>query len=217
MMDNQPPLTSPDGSSHGNPPERCPRPLYSRDSTQEGHTIPHHNQVDGSSHGNPPERCPRPLYSWDSTQEGHTIPHHHQIEDLTHIKEEEKETYVIGDQQPTKDFKMITNNKLEQFFQDIDTDGSNFRNSSERHLSQDYEEDNGLTRYSLEVNPIPDDLIHEGPYQLQWSTNSSNPEEPSDKSHGVKPEINLRYHSIDISTDPSNSRESSLGVEEVHT
>ncbi|CAI9624556.1 unnamed protein product, partial [Staurois parvus] len=30
-----------------NPPERCPRPLYSRDSTQEGHTIPHHHQVDG--------------------------------------------------------------------------------------------------------------------------------------------------------------------------
>ncbi|XP_077341400.1 uncharacterized protein LOC143986868 [Lithobates pipiens] len=44
MMDNQPPLTSPDGSSNGNPPERCPRPLYSRDSTQEGHTIPHHHQ-----------------------------------------------------------------------------------------------------------------------------------------------------------------------------
>ncbi|PIO09903.1 hypothetical protein AB205_0189970, partial [Aquarana catesbeiana] len=35
MMENQPPLTSPDGSSNGNPPERCPRPLYSRDSTQE--------------------------------------------------------------------------------------------------------------------------------------------------------------------------------------
>ncbi|XP_077321930.1 uncharacterized protein LOC143955693 isoform X1 [Lithobates pipiens] len=41
MMDNQPPLTSPDGSSNGNPPERCPRPLYS---TQEDHTIPHHHQ-----------------------------------------------------------------------------------------------------------------------------------------------------------------------------
>ncbi|PIO09716.1 hypothetical protein AB205_0010660 [Aquarana catesbeiana] len=27
-----------------NPPERCPRPLYSRDSTQEGHTIPHHHK-----------------------------------------------------------------------------------------------------------------------------------------------------------------------------
>ncbi|XP_077321858.1 uncharacterized protein LOC143955631 isoform X2 [Lithobates pipiens] len=44
MMANQPPLTSPDGSSNGNPPERCPRPLYSRDSTQEDHTIPHHHQ-----------------------------------------------------------------------------------------------------------------------------------------------------------------------------
>ena len=29
-----------------NPSERCPRPLYSRDSTQEGHNIPHHHQVD---------------------------------------------------------------------------------------------------------------------------------------------------------------------------
>ncbi|XP_077321974.1 uncharacterized protein LOC143955729 isoform X2 [Lithobates pipiens] len=45
MMANQPPLTSPDGSSNGNPPERCPRPLYSRDSTQEEDTTPHHYQI----------------------------------------------------------------------------------------------------------------------------------------------------------------------------
>ncbi|KAM5182182.1 oocyte zinc finger protein XlCOF8.4-like [Mantella aurantiaca] len=44
MMDNQPPLTSPNGSSNRNPPERCPRPLYSGDSTQEDLTIPHHHQ-----------------------------------------------------------------------------------------------------------------------------------------------------------------------------
>ncbi|KAM5125272.1 uncharacterized protein ACMZJ9_022311, partial [Mantella aurantiaca] len=43
MMDNQPPLTSPDGSSNRNPPERCPRPLYSRNFTQEDLTIPHHH------------------------------------------------------------------------------------------------------------------------------------------------------------------------------
>ncbi|CAI9568474.1 unnamed protein product, partial [Staurois parvus] len=30
MMENRPLLTSPDGSSNGNPQERCPRPLYSR-------------------------------------------------------------------------------------------------------------------------------------------------------------------------------------------
>ncbi|CAI9556602.1 unnamed protein product, partial [Staurois parvus] len=33
-----------------NPPERCPRPLYSRDSTQEGHTIPHYYMVGGMEH-----------------------------------------------------------------------------------------------------------------------------------------------------------------------
>ncbi|PIO14180.1 hypothetical protein AB205_0060410, partial [Aquarana catesbeiana] len=46
MMDNQPPLTSPDGSSNGNPPERCPHPLDSWDSTQEDHEIPHYDQSD---------------------------------------------------------------------------------------------------------------------------------------------------------------------------
>ncbi|XP_040178183.1 oocyte zinc finger protein XlCOF7.1-like [Rana temporaria] len=35
-------FTSTDGSSNGNPPERCPDPLYS----QEGHTIPPHHQVE---------------------------------------------------------------------------------------------------------------------------------------------------------------------------
>ncbi|XP_077321841.1 uncharacterized protein LOC143955619 isoform X4 [Lithobates pipiens] len=184
MMDNQPPLTSPDGSSNGNPPERCPRPLYSR----------------------------------DSTQEGHTIPHHHQSEDLIPIKEEE-ETYVMGDQQPTKDFEMTMNNKLEQFFLDIDTDGLNFRNTSEKHLllSQDFVEDNGIPPYSPEVNAITHNIIHQGPYQLEWSMNPSNPEETSDKSHTIKPEKNLSSRSIDTSTDPSNFKESSLGLEEAYT
>ncbi|CAI9599477.1 unnamed protein product, partial [Staurois parvus] len=80
-------------------------PLYSRDSTQEAHTIPHHHQVDGSSHGNPPERCPHPLYSWDSTQEGHTIPPHHQSGNLrdykTEVKQEIKEEDEDGE--PTRE------------------------------------------------------------------------------------------------------------------
>ncbi|XP_077322709.1 gastrula zinc finger protein XlCGF53.1-like [Lithobates pipiens] len=44
IVEDQPPLTSPDGSSNGNPPERCPCPL---DSTQEDHTIPYH-QIGGT-------------------------------------------------------------------------------------------------------------------------------------------------------------------------
>ncbi|KAM5141442.1 uncharacterized protein ACMZJ9_015202 [Mantella aurantiaca] len=145
MMDNQPPLTSPDGSSNRNPPERCPRPLYSRDSTQEDLTIPHHHQVDR----NPPERCPRPLYSWDSTQEDLTIPHHHQVdgnppercprplysrdstqEDLTiphhhqgeelknikaEIKEEEDGMFVSGAQHSMEEGEMVMKSKQEKY------------------------------------------------------------------------------------------------------
>ncbi|CAI9584386.1 unnamed protein product [Staurois parvus] len=44
MMENRMLLTSPDGSSNGNPPERCPHPLYSRNSTQEHQEIPQEDQ-----------------------------------------------------------------------------------------------------------------------------------------------------------------------------
>ncbi|CAI9574077.1 unnamed protein product, partial [Staurois parvus] len=44
MMEHRPTLTSPDGSSNGNPPERCPCPLYSRDATQEHQEIPQEHQ-----------------------------------------------------------------------------------------------------------------------------------------------------------------------------
>ncbi|PIO24000.1 hypothetical protein AB205_0104580 [Aquarana catesbeiana] len=46
MMENAPPVKSQNGSSNGNPPERCPCPLYSRDSTQEGHTTPYRDQAE---------------------------------------------------------------------------------------------------------------------------------------------------------------------------
>ncbi|CAI9539783.1 unnamed protein product, partial [Staurois parvus] len=86
MMDNQPPLTSPDGSSHGNPPERCPRD-YNIVVKEEDNEDEEYGVMEEFSEGckdmmeppntrNLPERSPRPLYSWDSTQEGHTIPHH---------------------------------------------------------------------------------------------------------------------------------------------
>ncbi|XP_077322615.1 uncharacterized protein LOC143956283 [Lithobates pipiens] len=69
MMENQPPLTSPDGSSNGNPPERCPRPLYSRDSTQKDPNISHHHQDEELTYIKP------------------------------EIKEKEEELLVSGDQQ----------------------------------------------------------------------------------------------------------------------
>ncbi|PIO12309.1 hypothetical protein AB205_0149250, partial [Aquarana catesbeiana] len=102
------------GSSNGNPPERCPRPLYSRDSTQEDHTIPHHHQDEElkdikaeikmlKSEDQQSMGGGGPLYSRDFTQEDHTISHQYKGEDLIHIKvevkAEEEETYVRDDQQ----------------------------------------------------------------------------------------------------------------------
>ncbi|XP_056415831.1 zinc finger protein 501-like isoform X2 [Hyla sarda] len=103
MMEDHQSLTSPDGSSSINPPERCPRPLYPHDSKEEEQDIPADHQVliveslqessggtmsglenpisenDGSSSINPPERCPRPLYPQDCKEEEEDIPLDHQV------------------------------------------------------------------------------------------------------------------------------------------
>ncbi|XP_056424594.1 oocyte zinc finger protein XlCOF8.4-like [Hyla sarda] len=51
MMEDQQPLTSPlDGSSQRNPPERCPRPLYSQDCKEEEQNVPvDHQEDDGGT------------------------------------------------------------------------------------------------------------------------------------------------------------------------
>ncbi|XP_066451494.1 uncharacterized protein [Eleutherodactylus coqui] len=99
MMEDQQPLTSPDGSSQRNPPERCPSPLYSQDcpnikiekweylghkdlykllkiDAQQSLTSP-----DGSSQRNPPERCLSPLYSQDCPEEKKHVPPDHQVDE----------------------------------------------------------------------------------------------------------------------------------------
>ncbi|XP_063805701.1 oocyte zinc finger protein XlCOF8.4-like isoform X2 [Pseudophryne corroboree] len=44
MMENHRPLTSLDGASNRNTPERCPRPLYSQDHTEENHSVTQEGQ-----------------------------------------------------------------------------------------------------------------------------------------------------------------------------
>ncbi|XP_056406937.1 oocyte zinc finger protein XlCOF22-like isoform X2 [Hyla sarda] len=124
MMEDQQPLTSPDGVMDRNPPERCPHPLYSHD-CPEGN-VPEKHQVQnlinikvkvedeeetdfvadrqyGVMDRNPPERCPRPLYSKDCP-EGN-VPENNQDENIITIKvevkeeEEEEETDLWSDQQ----------------------------------------------------------------------------------------------------------------------
>ncbi|XP_077322647.1 uncharacterized protein LOC143956304 [Lithobates pipiens] len=186
MMDNQPPLTSPDGSSNGNPPERCPRPLYSRDSTQEGHTIPHHHQ-------------------------GEDL-----ISMKVEVKEEEQEMYVRGAEQSMEEVGMTMKSEQDEPSLGINTDffadGLQVRKTLEKHpifSAGCKSEDNGLRKTSMSLNSVTQNL-HGRPYYLEKSIEASNPETSSGQSSNMTSDIHWGSRSADTSTDPSNPKESAL-------
>ncbi|PIO38462.1 hypothetical protein AB205_0143550, partial [Aquarana catesbeiana] len=235
MMENQPPLLLRDGSSNGNPPDRYAHSLYSRDSTREGHTIPHHHQVEQLKDIKAEVKVEKeekswdqqsmveghPLYSPDSTQEDHTIPHHHQGEEWINIKaevKEEVETYVGGGQPFTEEVGMIMKSEQEDISLPFDTGGCDVRNSSERHLllSADCKsEDNVITQDPPEGNPNTQN-IHHRPSCPETSMDPSDQGESSHQSHTMIVNIHVRSHIADRSTDPSNPEESSSPHEGDH-
>ncbi|PIO12059.1 hypothetical protein AB205_0170730, partial [Aquarana catesbeiana] len=110
-----------ESSSYRNPPERCPRPLYSRDSTQEGHTIPHCYKS-----GDP-------------------------IDIEFEVKSEEEERYVRDDQQSMEEDGITGAFIEEDTPTEISTDGREMRKTSEDclTLSPDCKvEDEDITQYS---------------------------------------------------------------------
>ncbi|XP_073538624.1 uncharacterized protein [Phyllobates terribilis] len=201
MMEELRPLTSPDGSRRRNPPERCPRPLYSQDCPEENHNIPEDhqgedlidikievideeeemmdlwaNQQDGLMERNPPERCPRPLYPQDCPEENHNIPESHQEEDPTKNKvkdETEEEAITRGDQPCVSDAK-------EEIPVDVPTGNPCDNNGLSRSCRKEdiWEHSN---RESLITLPAPPGLHSTSP-----SYNPPNHEEPSpEQSHIV--------------------------------
>ncbi|XP_077346120.1 gastrula zinc finger protein XlCGF66.1-like [Lithobates pipiens] len=158
MMDNQPPLTSPDGSSNGNPPERCPRPLYSQDPTQEGHTIPHCYKS-----GDP-------------------------IDIEFEVKSEEEERYVRDDQQSMEEDGITGTFIEEDTPTEISTvDGREMRKPSEDCLilSPDCKvEDEDITQYSPGENPTTSN-VHPAPHSVDGPSYSSYPEEPQTVRDGA--------------------------------
>ncbi|XP_073451448.1 uncharacterized protein [Aquarana catesbeiana] len=147
MMENQPPLTSPDGSSNGNPPERCPRPLFSWDSTQgeelkdikaEVKEEEEERLVSGDQQSME-EGCP--LHSHNSTQKHAIFTDNNQNEEWKDIKTEhkeeeetldeeqkdikveikEEERLVSGDQQSMEEGEMIMESKQEEPSLHMDT------------------------------------------------------------------------------------------------
>ncbi|CAI9543365.1 unnamed protein product, partial [Staurois parvus] len=115
-----------------NPPERCPRPLYSRDSTQEGHTIPHHYK-------------------------GEDL-----IDIKVEVKAEEEEAYVRDDQQSMEEDGITGTFIEEDTPTEISTvHGQEMRKTSEDRLtlSPDWKvEDEDITQYSPGENPAPSNV-----------------------------------------------------------
>ncbi|PIO14496.1 hypothetical protein AB205_0025940, partial [Aquarana catesbeiana] len=201
--------------------------LYSWDSTQEDHTIPHHHQteelkdikdeikkeeeemlVSGAQQSMEVDSL---HYSQDSTQEDQSIPHHHQDKlgkDIKlEVKEEEEEALVSGEQQSMEEMTM--KNEQEESSLYINRSGHYVLNN----VSSEYKaEENPTTQRSPGVNRITQ-IIHHGTYHIERSWDFSDPEESSDNPHTII----FESHSTDKSTDPSNPEDSSLNHEGSHT
>ncbi|XP_073453587.1 uncharacterized protein [Aquarana catesbeiana] len=180
MMENQPPLTSPDGSSNGNPPERCPRPLYSRDSTQEGYTIPHHHQ-------------------------GEEV-----FDIKTEVKEEKETYVRGNQLSMNEVEMMVTFTKEEPSLdvgtgghKDCNTSEGHLT------LYANYnKEDNGMAQYSPRVGIVTQN-VHQKLMHMVGSTEQFNSEKPKYISHTIIPNVQPSFYSTEESPDPSNPKESS--------
>ncbi|XP_068099798.1 zinc finger protein 25-like isoform X1 [Hyperolius riggenbachi] len=226
-MENQPPLTSPGGSSNRTSPERYTGPLYSQDCTQENHTISHpHQDEDGIKVKVEDEeddewedqKCdvmgisdlgvPLPGVSSNRTSpEGHTGPLYSQDctqEDHTipHPHQGEGVTDVKledGDEEKTHV------KEEQQSAEESDMMGTS---DSGMPLPDYGAEDNGAALHLPAGNPIADNILSRCHHEDK-SPDLSNPEEPSDRSHPVASNTHPKCHSADRSGDPSYSGECS--------
>ncbi|XP_077345711.1 uncharacterized protein LOC143989457 isoform X1 [Lithobates pipiens] len=156
MMDNQPPLTSPDGSSNGNPPERCPRPLYSRDSTQEDHTIPHYHQDEDLID-----------IKVEVKEEGTYV-----RDDQQSMEEDGITGTFIEEDTPTE-ISTVDGREMRKTSEDCLT------------LSPDCKvEDEDITQYSPGENPTTSN-VHPAPHSVDGPSYSSYPEEPQTVRDGA--------------------------------
>ncbi|XP_068115138.1 oocyte zinc finger protein XlCOF7.1-like [Hyperolius riggenbachi] len=208
MMEIQLPLTSPDGFSNGNPPERHTGPLYSWVSAWEDHTIPHHYQCEEPSADVEKEEVVMMVTTNEEEEEMYVRSIQLSTEEgdmMRTLKEEEEETYVTGDQQSEEesDLKIIK----EEAFLGSDNDGQDVRNTSDTSPPDD-NADNGVTQYSPGGNPITGNTHHRL-YHEERSPDPSNPEEPSYRSLPVTSNIQPRSHTTDTSPNLSNAEESS--------
>ncbi|XP_069825449.1 uncharacterized protein [Dendropsophus ebraccatus] len=167
MMEDQLPLTLPDGSRRRNPVERFPRPLYSQDCPEGYHKIkvedeekermrgdprcmsevkeeemPGDATPDGSRRRNPAERCPRPLYSQDCPEGNHRIK-----------EEDEEKERMRSNPWCTSEVKE------EEMPGDATPDGSRRRNPAERCPRPLYSQDCPEGNHKIKVEEEEDESL----------------------------------------------------------
>ncbi|XP_075126091.1 uncharacterized protein LOC142200005 isoform X1 [Leptodactylus fuscus] len=147
-----------DGSSWRNPPERCPRPLYSQDCPEEHPNIPEPEQGDNLMDIKVVEVDEEQM---KSRQEG-----------LTVIKVEAAEERMVGDHPCTRDVK-------EETPRGVTTDNP-CENSAEKFLIslKCKEEDEEMMQRSSGINATTRN-VHPGRHRTDPSYNPPNPKEPS--------------------------------------
>ncbi|PIO30377.1 hypothetical protein AB205_0029530 [Aquarana catesbeiana] len=182
MMENRPLLTSLERSSNRNSPERCPRPLYSRDSTQEHQEIPQEDQVKNFKKEVKEEAEEPYVRAVEPFKEENISP---EISPVKTVKNEEKESNVKGDQ----------TRKEEDIPPKISTDLGDTR---KRDVKAEEEEEGHVT-----IKEEAPEIITDGKMEDYNFTSIS--------SQDNQIPTNLLSHSEDLLSDPSTHRERSYG------
>ncbi|XP_068099809.1 zinc finger protein 3-like [Hyperolius riggenbachi] len=234
MMENQPPLTSPGGSSNRTSPERYTGPLYSQDCTQEDHTIPHPHQGeevmvvkledgdDEETHvkeekqsaeesdmmGTSDSGMPLPGGSSNRTSpERYTGPLYSQD-----CKQEDHPTPHPHQGEEVMDVKLEDGDDEETHVKEVQQSAEESDMMGTSDLGIPFTgygaEDNGAALHLPAGNSIADNIPNRRHHEDK-SPDLSNPEEPSDRSHPVTSNTHPKCHSADRSGDPSYSGECS--------
>ncbi|XP_068112798.1 uncharacterized protein [Hyperolius riggenbachi] len=186
MMENPPPLTSQNGASNRNPPERSTGPLYSQDCSQKDHNYSLCSQnkqflgvkmmvadVEEAHYVQSDQRSTDEsgmMVTAEAEKKTHVRGNQQSTEGnvmMEAIKEEKEETFVGSGPQPTEEGDMMGTSKdkeeVQQIF--ISLDGCYVRTTPQEYLisyPDDTAEDQGIVGYFPGGNPITGNTHHRG-------------------------------------------------------
>ncbi|XP_063804859.1 zinc finger protein 300-like [Pseudophryne corroboree] len=185
MMENHRPLTSLDGASNRNTPERCSRPLYSQDRTEENRSIPQEDQAEGlpdikaENLEGEENMCVTDMKAEDT--EGEEYPEEEEPYVTEYEAEDtgrEEETYVPNIQAEDTEGEEEMNVrgdqqcKEEEIPTDISTDGASNRNTPERCprplYSQDHTQENHSVPQEGQDRGLADNVEHMEPEEKTY-------------------------------------------------